>query len=97
VATFSVSKFSTLMMLESIFLGLGGYVFFLMLSSEVSLEFYLERLAAIVELSGFSEFIPYDFATCKVGTTCGRAYLNRLSSIDYFWVLTPDLSLPFLG
>jgi len=92
-----VSNCSTLIILESIFLGLGGYVFFLMLSSEVSLEFYLERLAAIVELSGFKELIPCDFVTCRVGTTYGKAYLNRLSSIDYFWVLTPDLSLPFLG
>ena len=58
LTTLSVSKFSTLILLDSIFLGLGGYVFFFILSSEVSFEFYLERLAAIVELSGFSEFIP---------------------------------------
>jgi hypothetical protein len=72
------------MTLVSTFLGLGGYVFFLILSSEVSFEFYLERLAARVELSGFSEFIPCDFATCKVGTTGGTAYLYRLSSTDCF-------------
>ena len=35
------------MMLESIFLGLGGYVFFLMLSSEVSLELRLEAFEII--------------------------------------------------
>jgi hypothetical protein len=79
-----VSSCSTLIILESIFLGLGGYVFFLMLSSEVSFEFYLERLAAIVELSGFSEFITYDLFTCKVGTTVGIANLYLLSSTDYF-------------
>ena len=79
-----MSNCSTLIILESLFLGLGGYVFFLMLSSEVSFEFYLERLAAIVELSGFSEFIPYDLFTCKVGTTVGIANLYLLSSTDYF-------------
>lgn len=84
MTTCSFSTFSTLIVLESIFLGLGGYAFFLMLSSEVSLEFYLERLAPIVELSGFNVFIPYDFVACKVGTTGTTAYLNLLSSTDYF-------------
>ena len=55
-----------------------------MLSSEVSFEFYLERLAPIVELSGFNVFIHYDFVACKVGTTGTTAYLNLLSSTDYF-------------